>query len=79
MDNPTTPVLEEVLSAWRAHINFIHLIARMNLDGEKIDEGDGVTEYVMENDDAVMTLNELIATARDMSGVLPDNIVEDQK
>lgn len=44
-------------------IEFISLIARMNYDGEELPDGE---EFLMENDDAVMTLNELIHVAREM-------------
>ena len=43
-------------------IEFIQLIARMTMDGEEIDG----KEFVMENDDAISTLNSLIDTARDL-------------
>lgn len=44
-------------------VDFISSIARMKQDGE---EQEGKPDYIMENDDAVITLNELIDTAREL-------------
>jgi hypothetical protein len=72
----STGILEDVMAAWREQINFV--VARMNMDGEKVNDNiNGVTEYIMGSDDAVMTLNKLIATARAISGVTPDNLAEE--
>lgn len=43
---------------------FIQTIARMKQDGEEDENGN---EWVMENDDAVTTLNDLIETARGLA------------
>ncbi len=43
---------------------FIERIARMNYDGE---EREGDEPFVMENDDAVDTLNSLIMEARELT------------
>jgi hypothetical protein len=44
---------------------FIEQIARTTMDGEPVNDGNGIyNDFVMENDDAVSTLSELIDEAR---------------
>jgi hypothetical protein len=46
-------------------LGLIKQIARMTMDGEPVDDGNGAWyDFVMENDDAVSTLNRLIEDAR---------------
>ncbi len=47
---------------------FVESIARLNYDGEGLDNGE---EFLMENDDAVDTMNSLILRARELVGVDP--------
>lgn len=45
--------------------DFVQQIARMNYDGEETEDG----EFIMQNDDAVDTLNGLIHEARALLGI----------
>lgn len=47
--------------------DFIKLIARMNYDGEEMNDGE---IFILENDDAVNTCNELINSARHLIEML---------
>jgi hypothetical protein len=55
----------------------VELIAQMHYDGEELPNGE---EFIMENDDAVMTLSNLIETARSIvAQPLPDSFSEATK
>lgn len=64
MDMRAVGRMEQVLAdanAWA----FVREVAALTADGEEIDDGaGGVTEFILENDDAVSTLGELIDLAR---------------
>jgi len=57
---PLTLAAIQVMAAAPDLLTFVSTIARMTQDGEEIDG----REFVMENDDAVDTLNQLIDSAR---------------
>lgn len=57
----------EAYNAHQAFLTFIESIARMKQDGEEYEGEFGtIHEYVMENDDAIETVNDLISKAREL-------------
>jgi hypothetical protein len=74
---PHTEANARLIAAAPQLFAFIQQIARMTMDGEPVNYGNDIySDFVMENDDAVATLNQLIEEARRLEAKAKGEVAE---